>query len=133
MKRSTLLAALVFVPAMGFAAEGDQVAPVVSQEGGPKILSFEVGTAFQFTRKPFKNGQGYNFAINIPTKSVILGYYYEQVGAQAESNDNNDATSTKADATLPIVSRRHPSAAVSFQVVDFPGCAGHQPGMWNSF
>lgn len=102
MKRSTLLAALVLVPAMGFAAEGDQVAPVVSQEGGPKILSFEVGTAFQFTRKPFKNGQGYNFAINIPTKSVILGYYYEQVGAQAESNENNDATSTKVDATATV-------------------------------
>ena len=102
MKRSTLLASLILVPSLSFAAEGDQVAPVAQQEGAPKILSFEIGTAFQFTRKPFKNAQGYNFAINIPTKSVVLGYYYEQVGAQAEANDNNDALSTKVDATATV-------------------------------
>lgn len=102
MKRSTLLASFILVPAMGFAAEGDQVAPVAQQDGAPKILSFEIGTAFQFTRKPFKTAQCQNFAINIPTKSIILGYFYEHIGAQAESNDNNDAVSTKVDATATV-------------------------------
>lgn len=101
MKRSTLLASLILVPAMGFAAEGDQVANN-PQNGGPQILSFEVGTAFQFTRAPFRNAQGYNFAVNIPTKSITLGYFYEQVGASAESNDANAATATKVDATATV-------------------------------
>ena len=102
MKRSTLLASLILVPSMSFAAEGDQVAPAVSQEGGPKILSFEIGTAYQFPRAPFRNAQGYNFAINVPTKGVTLGYFFEQVNAQAESNDANAATATKVDATASV-------------------------------
>ncbi len=101
MKRSTLLASLLLVPSLGFAAEGDQVAPA-TQDGAPKILSFEVGTAFQFTRKPFKNAQGYSFAVNIPTKSVVLGYYFEQLSAQAESNDDNNTVSTKVDTNSSI-------------------------------
>lgn len=93
MQRSTLLVALICVPAMSFAADGDQM-------GAPGTVSFEIGAAYQFTHAPFRDGHGFNVALNVPMKSLTLGYFFEKFDAQAEANDTNSATATKVDATV---------------------------------
>ncbi len=92
------LAALLLAPALVVAAEGD-AAPAQS---GPKYLGFEVGAAFQTARSPVDNGQSVFFAVNVPTKAVTIGYYFERMDATASSDDDNNGTATKVDVKADI-------------------------------
>lgn len=96
-----IAAALILAPTLMLAAEGDG-APASTEQSGPKFLSFEVGTAIQFGKGEWNRGNGYNFAINIPTKALTLGYYFEQLNATAESNDDGDADATHVDGKLSL-------------------------------
>ena len=80
------------LPALVCAAEGMPPAERFD------LLSFEVGIDMANT-KDWGNANGQFFALNVPTKGVTLGYFYESTKGLAESNDNG-GTATKVDAAL---------------------------------
>jgi hypothetical protein len=98
-----IVATLLLAPAIAFAAD-DAAKPATTApaETGPKIISFEAGVDMTFGKGVWERGNGYGFGINIPTKALTIGYYFAQINATAESNDDGNTTATRVEGKLAI-------------------------------